>query len=249
VIIGDDVFLNPKINEHNYKENFGLTEKHDFINSFIALDNLKNYWFGAKAAYQWDVNTNGLEIEQFFPDRNLVKEKINSYGLIADKIPLAAVYAVNPKYMKGFRHLLIFAEIVRPKLQAFASSLKGKNTLSRKIQMFLKKHFKARLDYPLVGGYSDIFVLSKHSFDDFIFYAGLFSASNLFVEIAIPTALIMASESIATEADLELKGRAFWGDEIEELSHFNYSLRKLVDDFPSSYLFVHPIKLSKWRNL
>ncbi len=79
-------------------------------------------------------------------------------------------------------------------------------------------------------------------------YCGAFAATNLFVEIAIPTALVLAAPKIKTEKDTILKGTPFWGDEIEkECQKYNYELTELLSKFPSGQLYHHPVKLSKWK--
>ena len=105
-----------------------------------------------------------------------------------------------------------------------------------------------RLYRPLVGGYSDIFIIADSSFDKFAHYCGLYSATHLFVEIAIPTALVMSSSEIIEEKDLDKRGITFWeNDEKAEFENkYNRSMKQLLHNFPSDGLYIHPVKLSRW---
>jgi hypothetical protein len=97
-----------------------------------------------------------------------------------------------------------------------------------------------------VGGYSDILLVSRETLPRFAQLSGIFAATDMFVEVAIPTAMVLASSGIATERDTTLKGRAYWGDEIRELAKFNKSMDELLKNFPTGQMYVHPVKLSQW---
>ena len=72
-------------------------------------------------------------------------------------------------------------------------------------------------------------------------YCGAFAASKLFVEIAIPTSMVLAANKLKigqnepTVNNTTNKG----------IEKFNYSLEALLDNFPKCQ-YLHPIKLSKW---
>lgn len=103
------------------------------------------------------------------------------------------------------------------------------------------------LDYPLVGGYSDIFIVTNKEMDRFCQYCGAFAATKLFVEIAIPTSLILTAESIKLDKDVKLKEGDIWCEEIAEFGkRYEYNINNLLLNFPHDKLFIHPIKLSKW---
>ena len=104
------------------------------------------------------------------------------------------------------------------------------------------------LSYPLAGSYSDFFVISSKSIKEFSHYCGVFAATKLFVEVAIPTAIILSADEVIIEKDINLRGRALWtqGD-FKMLDKYNFSLNQLMTNFPENYLYLHPIKLSKWK--
>jgi hypothetical protein len=106
------------------------------------------------------------------------------------------------------------------------------------------------LPYPLAGSYSDIFVISADTIKQFSHYCGVFASTRLFVEVGLPTSLILSAKEIVFEKDIKLQGKALWTkDDYKVLDKFENSLIKLLDEFPSNYLYLHPIKLSKWNKL
>ena len=108
--------------------------------------------------------------------------------------------------------------------------------------------FSRTLDYPLVAGYSDIFMVTSTVMDDFCKYCGAFAATNLFVEAAIPTSLVLASDRIKFDKNLKLHYGALWYDELHKFEEkYSFSLTKLLNEYPEDKLFLHPIKLSKWK--
>lgn len=110
-------------------------------------------------------------------------------------------------------------------------------------------NYKRRIpDYPLVGGYADIALITAEAMDKFTKYCGAFSATKLFVELAIPTAMVLSTDKLKLSKDLNYKSGALWSDEDKAfLDKYNYSLDALIEGFPQERLFLHPIKLSKWK--
>jgi hypothetical protein len=90
--------------------------------------------------------------------------------------------------------------------------------------------------------------VAKSNVEKFIQYCGVFAATNLFVELAIPTAMALTAKKIKQEKDLSLQGRALWTDKDRVvLEPYSNDLELLLQDFPESYIYLHPIKLSKWK--
>ena len=103
---------------------------------------------------------------------------------------------------------------------------------------FLKMLTRSReLKYPLVRAYSDILLLPAEAMPKFANYCGAFSATRLFVELAVPTAMVLAADNIKTADDVKLKPGA----------PYDHSLQKLLNNYPSDKLYLHPIKLSQWK--
>lgn len=104
------------------------------------------------------------------------------------------------------------------------------------------------LAYPLVGGYSDIFLVTADVMPKFSQYCGAFAATGLFVELAIPTALVLSADKIRLNSDIELEVGAMWEeDDFKILEKYEASLDRLMAEYPEKKLYLHPIKLSKWK--
>lgn len=113
---------------------------------------------------------------------------------------------------------------------------------------YLRNWRRRRLDYPLAGGYCDLLVLPAAVMERFCLYCGAFAATGLFVELAIPTALLLSAGRVRTNADTRLGGTALWhGAEAEWFDRCGGRLDRLIECFPEQMLFLHPIKLSKWK--
>ena len=104
------------------------------------------------------------------------------------------------------------------------------------------------IPYPMARGMSDIFCIDKKSLFEFSRLCGIFSAMNLFVEIAIPTAVVLMfrRDEVIFFPD---EGISFlWNEERTKLEDFyNHDFNRLYKEWDSSKFFVHPIKLSRWK--
>ena len=156
----------------------------------------------------------------------------------------------------SFSQIWITPKSVKDWLKFFATrSAVNSRSDPRNSFMFVFRAIKSRLtketyslSYPIVGSYSDIAVVSAKSIRSFCHYCGVFAATRLFVEVALPTALVLSAFKITTEKDIELRGKALWtAEEHHELDKYEGSLVQLLEEFPSDYLYLHPIKLSKWE--
>lgn len=97
---------------------------------------------------------------------------------------------------------------------------------------------KYKLKYPLTGAYWDILIVSNDSIKKFIHYCGVFTATELFVELAVPTALLLASTDIITQPMIGKTGLIFWPHSPkrkniyeEEMKKYEYKLDNLIEKF------------------
>ena len=106
------------------------------------------------------------------------------------------------------------------------------------------------IPYPLMGTYSDIFIVHIDKLYDIARTCGVFSAMNLFVEIAIPTAIFLnvKREKVVTISETSYTSGLYWKENIQKFEEeYTYSLKKLHEGWKDEWLFVHPVKLSKWN--
>jgi hypothetical protein len=221
IFIADDLILNPVINEHNYQEMLGLSDKSSFLVELLSFHKLEWFWDRNKEAYEYKLKKAGVEASAEIP----------SY---AQAMEIFAKFKLEPKP-------LMFDRIYSPENLHVSPEQFAVMRDRYATQLF-------HLSYPLVGAYSDISVVSAGSIRKFCHYCGVFAATDLFAEVALPTALVLSADEIVLGERARLHGKSIWAAEesktIRETCH--HQLKNLLEQFPSQYLYLHPIKLSKW---
>jgi hypothetical protein len=189
-------------------------------------------------------------------DDNLLPDLkiLQTYGYWR-QIPRALRYNPSPKGVEigkvlptREKAIEIFKERGIPTTKIEISSLISHKNLKEFAKSIYHFPFKFSLPYPLVGGYADIFLVTNDIMGKFCNYCGAFAATNLFVEIAIPTALQLATNKIKYITDGKLKNGALWTDSEKNgfNSKYSFNFKNLMDNFPKDKLYIHPVKLSKW---
>lgn len=221
IFIADDMVLNPIINEDNYTEHFKLNSNSDFIPRLDSIHlKWKKYNVKAEAAAKFKINLAGLEVKNKLPEYDEALNKLHKHNIAIGNLKLKQIVSKPKNPLKSILYKLLV--------------------------LFYRKTFKPA--YPLTSSYSDIFVISSESVKKFAHYCGVFAATKLFVEVAIPTALALASDDIVLEENLTLQGRALWNaSDYSILEKYNTNLQLLLKDFPKEYLYLHPIKLTEWN--
>ena len=230
--IADDMILNPRIDEKNLITELPLPEGYSFISTFSNYNaNRKNgFWTRVEMAYQWKLHQNGLNAARELPTREAALEIFTALHLPTGPLKFEQIWRI-PHTAKEWL------------LAVFKNPLICFRYLCAKAT---KRQF--HLSYPLTGSYSDIFIIPSEHIKKFSHYCGVFAAGNLFVEHAIPTALVLTTNKIVTCGDRKLRGKALWSpDDFKEFEPFEMSLFRLLRNFPPSYLFLHPVKLSQWK--
>jgi hypothetical protein len=236
IVIGDDLLLNPGINEKNYKDYFNIDNESAFIPRLYLLNDLKNNAFAPLAPY-WEWNYNaldfkieqaGLEIKKLLPSFEEALKLLKRHNLsFSPKMPMKMFYNIN-----------VLKNIVKNKGR--------RGTLIGGVKSL--RYINKELPYPMVGAYSDIVVVPNKSVARFISYCGIFASMRLFVEIGLPTALCFSVDKIIQEKDMDYRGELYWeGDIIEFEKKHRKSLNTLITNFPAKTLVIHPVKFSKWN--
>lgn len=225
--IADDAILNPAIHEGNYKKWFGLTGQSAFITFTESLRERKG----------WGINRRFMDPFPKFEkyQGTLWKDEIMS----ADE-----AFSIAEGQGYGREEFVMDVSMVwnaRKKLKEYP----------RLMLMFIRTLLlgKKYCPYPIWGGYSDVFIIPGKDMDKVAHMLGVFAAMDLFVEEAIPTALHLNCDELIEEKDLKAKSRTLWGNEAREAVENQYerSYQKLVDEWEENCLFIHPIKLSRWK--
>ena len=231
--VADDLVINPLINEHNYREHLGLQEHSCFLPEYINLhecNKAEKRWERIIEAFHFKLNnTYGVETKNECPDYAGALQAFEKHGL----------------HIGPFQYHQITTPVNKPDWMKWKEV---KAYLMWKLRLYKKRHKLYHAYYPVLGSYADIFVVSAHTIKQFAHYCGVFAANKLFVEFAIPTAMALAAEEIVIEKNIQLHGKALWTvEELMLLDKYDFSINKLMSDFPRGFLYLHPIKLSKWK--
>jgi hypothetical protein len=244
--IGDDLILNPAINENNYQEYFHLSADTSYIPEIHTLHHLTN---NDTLRFLPVKSITGNPRWHWCKIKELVENyKHKSYGVEnADEMP---------SYLEALEIIRKHGYDVQPvTYRDLHGDVFPLTSATVKYASHLQSYFKKfELVYPVVGSYSDIIIVSKTSIKKFCHYCGVFATNKLFVEFAIPTALLLASEKVVTEKEIGKRGNIYWlytPEEIEkynlEMEPYHQNITELIQKFPVDKLYVHPVKLSKWK--
>lgn len=238
LFVADDMILHPQINEMNYKEFFEVEEGQSYISELRSLQDMGSFWIGTISAMFYFKQQKYVEVANELPTEDKAKELLEKQG--------AQIRPLTRKEMFGDFSLSI-------------NSLGNKARLALRTLTRLRHPFKTtyKLPYPVVGSYSDILLVAAEDMRMFAHYCGVFAATCLFAEVAIPTALgLSAKKKVKVEKEMQRKGRAYWqgegpfyySDEYQwdNLERDYKNLDDMIARFPDSQLFIHPVKLSKW---
>ena len=228
--IADDIVLNPCIDETNIFSYFKLDDSNCYIPGLIQMDKPDIAWPRVREAYEWKVNIPGLEISSQLPDYQSALRILENRNLKSVPLRFQQLWNVTKSPKKLRRAMLYEKRLI---LKYLITKLKNEDY---------------HLPYPLVGSYSDIFIVNSDSIRQFSHFCGVFAASKLFVELAIPTSLAFSAGHIVTNQDLDYRGMELWSKkDLSILKEYGSSLKNLIEKFPQDCLYIHPVKLSQWK--
>lgn len=219
--VADDMILNPAIDENSLFEFTGIPEDSSWIKD------LRDFKTHPHIVPMFtSVVQKGIEVYKYLPGREEVCKTLDCYGL-----------SYFPSKMYGI--VDFFHKVLHLRLGDMINALKYIGGV---------KHHS----YPCIWGYSDVLLVPAQYMDKFALYCGAFGGLNVFVEFAIPLALLLASEKVMTQKDIKLKvisqlyGLGKEGQQQFE-AKYDFSLDKLLAEYPKDWFLCHPIKLSKWK--
>lgn len=222
--IADDMILNPIIDETNYAALFKLDDDAGFIPELDPMP--APAWPHNRSAVTFDPFKPGVEVRNELPTADEARAVVSKLGVVNGAYPLKRTYFWNDDFSAK--------NIVR-------------QTIRYAYDKFLLKTAYDRSKYPFVRSYSDIFIVPSKQADTCFHYFGVFAATDLWVELAIPTAMALSVQRIVVQSQLQFQGRPLWSAEDYRLfERFGYRLKALLENFPEDYIYLHPVKLSKW---
>ena len=223
VCVADDMVINPRLNEQNFFQLSGIDEDACFVHELRDLRDVRRRWFHIGNAIRFSIFNRGLEIDAILPTREEALNAFQKHNIPTRLVPEWPYQSLRRR--------------VRETLLKY-----------RKI-LYYRLLQRLCFSYPLVGGYSDMIVVPNTVMPKFCQYCGAFSAARLFVEIAIPTSMILCSEKVQTIREIRMKDSLILprNKDRDFLPKFNHSYDQLVSAFPEDMLYIHPIKLSQWK--
>lgn len=258
-IVADDIILNPQLNDTNFLEKLNLDEKSGYINTLYPLtkENLfkgKSYWIWSYSILiHFLKQANACEFLKHIPTFEQAVQHFKEKGLPLDNMPSKKDFDLASEYVELDDSCYYKWNVKATFEQCLLRQLKRK----RKIQYLLSKLFKNKIKYkkdnpiyPLVYGYSDFIIIPNSSMKQFCHLCGVFAAARIFVESAIPTSMVLTIPKLKKFEDTKFKKytNQHSNEERDELVNaYGKSLDTLFKKFPKDCLFLHPIKLSQWR--
>lgn len=238
LFIGDDLIINPTFDEKNFVEQSTMHDKKFLITGFKPLNspNMFRVWRPASA----------ITIP-FYSRATTWKDFLCPY----DEAMVKFKEFFGVEYKKVYDEEF-FGDPNRP----------GKNMLgkwdnaeefSRLVDEFKKQNKGSmKIPYPMAyrGGGSDIFCISKDSLFEFSRLCGIFSAMNLFVEMAIPTAAVLMFKRSEVAFFPNGTGLIMWNVKRTDFAEkYDRDFSRLYNEWDEKLIFVHPVKLSGWKNI
>ena len=220
--VSDDMILNPEINEKNFFNFLGIDTESCYITDLREIQKRKCCASLIPILLRYRTNKNSAELNNILPDANTAFDKFKQLGLSVSNIKINQLLK-----------------------EAFNKLLEGNIIATLKYLFYIKDR---KIRFPLIWAYSDVLLITEAVMPSFCTYCGAFAATDLFVEVAIPSALILCSDKITTENQIKKSSisQLLGKEKYEFEKKYNFSINNLLANFPESLFFVHPIKLSKW---
>lgn len=242
VFIADDMLLNDSINENTILNYLNLTEKDGYIKSVSHLSDIN--------VSEWG---HAITAIMHFCDVCYLKNFEHSFDFLPPREEAVKLFA---------RHGIVHKELDKSNVnlsdmrKIIGESLKrvilrgGANCSSYMCKGIIKQIYtkgKYVLPYPLAMGYSDFIIIPQKNMRQFAHICGVFATMRVFVEVAIPTAMLLCLDSIVYEN--EMCGVEMWhAHEVKDLqAKHDLKIESLYNEIRDrNLLYFHPIKLSQW---
>lgn len=241
IFCADDLILNPHLNETNFVRELGLSPDAAYIKSFAGLDADAPawpyvpafHWIFAMPALVNLADNCGVDWNKELPSYAEAVARFRAKGIGPGSIRIEHLRGANQ-----LRSVVLFFFYLYKRMQ-----------LRRRTPAGREKPPLLGFPYPLAKGYSDLLVVPGGALERFCHYCGVLAAMGVFVEIAIPTALVLCCDEIVREGQTRWHGTAYWhpGEAHDFAERFGRDYARLEAGFEENLLYVHPIKLSQWR--
>lgn len=227
LFIADDMILNPAINQENYRDYFNVKRDEAFITWTKPIAGLDGWGFGRR-----------------FMDPLPVLEWYNGTNWKNEIMSAEQAFEVAEK--KGFHK----ADFTIP-LKIVWNNRSNVRLYPRLFVLFFKILLLGaqQSPYPIWGGYSDVMIVPGDKMQEVAHMLGVFAGMNLYVEIAIPTAVNLLCEKVKEQTDLKGKIKLIWNVEEKKniVKQYDGQYDTLIKEWDPECVLIHPIKLSQWN--
>jgi len=248
LVVADDMVLNPVLNESNIVEYLRIGYDACFITNIEPLTEKRvlDWTYGISTITHFNANDNSCEWRKQLPP-------IDKARACFDKMGCNWRECISVRMLNWLKYF-VYGTRSNPWHQRFLPPrwfFKRLLHITNKVNLNELRLDTGKLTYPIAYGFSDFLVVPTQYIDDFCHYSGVLAATNTFVECAIPTALILSCAKVVTCTSAGLKCETGILDyavraQLEIDNELSY--KKLLDGFPDGYLYIHPIKLSRWKD-
>ena len=235
LFIGDDLIIHPYFNEINFTTQLNLHDKKFLGLPFTPLNSPNKFrWY-------WTAGSS----KPFYNDSTSWKDSLYSYDEAIAKFNEFFGVKYKEVYEADF-----FGNPNEPGSTVLGSWRKPEGFLNVVNYFVMTNRNSLKIPYPMAGDgvCSDIFCIAKESLFEFSRLCGIFSAMNLFVEIATPTATVLTfkrEEVLFFPKDF---GLILWGNDRTAFENiYNNDFARLYNEWREDLLFIHPVKLSRWK--
>lgn len=248
LIIGDDLLLNPLLNESNIHEQLQLEPGSFYLDGMVDVSS-GECWRGMVEAAHFSPTPPGLDASanRLLPSQEEAYRILHERGVLAS-LRLSRYKPYIPSLKKPLlSHLSHNIHVLRAALHHWRKKLRY-------------RVFPLKPSYPCVFGYSDMVLAPRERFKEWCRYLQIFATWRMFVELAIPTAtLLLPGAKVQYAAAHAYKTGNVWYpqdpahyDRIEGLiremsERCQYKMADLPKSFPAEYLYLHPVKLSRFH--
>lgn len=247
LFIGDDLIIHPVFDEMNFVGRTGMYDKKFLTSEFAPLNAPNNFrWVWAAGTSKPFCDSATSWRGSLCPYDEAIAKFNDFFGTQYKEVYDEAFFGDpnEPGVTKlgGWKDTQGFINVVNYFIMTNAGSL--------------------HIPYPMSFGYSDIFCVSKDSLFEFSRLCGIFSAMNLFAEVAIPTSAVLTykrddvkffNSSSAPKHEKFFNSDSaliLWGNNRDAFEdRYDHDFSRMYSEWNEKILFVHPVKLSRWKNI
>lgn len=247
LIIGDDLLLNPELNQNNIHEKLNIPHGAFYLDGYVNISSGQSYRAIVEAV-KFNTSPPGLDssANRIMPSYDEALQILQDKKVMGSPI-LSKCRPFYPEWEKPFfKRAHENYKVLKARVWHFCNMMKWK----------LKPR---KASYPCVFGYSDIILVPKEKMDEWCRYLEVMATWQMFVELAIPTAIFLMKDASVSFADATAykTGNVWYPQNPAHFSRISAIINQMLNEcgnditglegaFPKEYLYLHPVKLSRF---